>query len=476
MSDVLIMGGGFAGLSAATALAAAGRRVTVLEKRPVLGGRAYSYTDQTTGEVIDNGQHAMMGCYTEMFRFLDRIGATDKLAIQPGLRVDMLDPTRGAGVISCPPLPNPLHMGAGVLGYRLLGVADRARVLAGGLRLLIMKRRGDPRLARAHRRRRARPARTERRARASAFWHPVAIATLNDDPAIASADLLAEVMVRAFFAGKDAARFVLSKVGLSELYTDDARRFIEAHGGRIETKAHVVGVGFRGDEVSHLELRDGRRLTAAAYVSAVPPHGLFPLLPIAVRRAVPALGGIEGLTSSPIVSVHVWFDRPILPDRPFVGFVGTETHWAFNRDVISGRRDRDGGYLTLRDLRRARHRRRRQRRDRGPHARRPAAARARRGGRDGATHPGREGEVRDDVADGRGGASAGRPTITPFDNFVLAGDWTDTGLPATIESAVTSGHRAAEVVTARLAALGTRGGDAGGELSFRSVATPEEGR
>jgi zeta-carotene desaturase len=64
----------------------------VLEKRPVLGGRAYSYTDQTTGDVIDNGQHAMMGCYTEMFRFLDRIGATDKLAIQPGLRVDMLDP------------------------------------------------------------------------------------------------------------------------------------------------------------------------------------------------------------------------------------------------------------------------------------------------------------------------------------------------------------------------------------------------
>ena len=93
-TDVLVMGGGFAGLAAATALAAEGRCVTVLEKRPQLGGRAYSYTDATTGEVIDNGQHAMMGCYTEMFRFLGRIGATDKLAIQPGLRVDMLDPER----------------------------------------------------------------------------------------------------------------------------------------------------------------------------------------------------------------------------------------------------------------------------------------------------------------------------------------------------------------------------------------------
>lgn len=458
MNDVLIMGGGFAGLSAATALAAAGWRVTVLEKRPVLGGRAYSYTDQTTGDVIDNGQHAMMGCYTEMFRFLERIGATDKLAIQPGLRVDMLDPEQGAGAISCPPLPNPLHMGAGVLGYRLLGVADRARVLAGGLRLLLMKRWGDARLATL----------TvdgvldllgQTTAARRAFWYPVAIATLNDDPAIASADLLAEVMVRAFFAGKDAARFVLSKVGLSELYTQDARRFIEARGGRIETKAHVVGVGFRGDEVSHFELRDGRRLTAAAYVSAVPPQGLFPLLPIAVRRSVPALGGIEGLTSSPIVSVHVWFDRPILAERPFVGFVGTDTHWAFNRDVISGRRDRDGGYLsfvisgargivdddndaivarTLADL----------------HRLVPGSASA------AVRHTQ---VVKEKFATMSPTVAAARlrpPTVTPFDNFVLAGDWTDTGLPATIESAVMSGHRAADVVTARLTALGTRGREA----------------
>ena len=455
MSDVLVMGGGFAGLAAASALAAAGKRVTVLEKRPVLGGRAYSYTDQTTGEVIDNGQHAMMGCYTEMFRFLDRIGATDKLAIQPGLRVDMLDPDRGAGVISCPPLPNPLHMGAGVLGYRLLGVADRVRVLAGGLRLLLMKRRHDPRLAELTVDGALDLLGQSREAR-RAFWHPVAIATLNDDPAIASADLLAEVVVRAFFAGKDAARFVLSKVGLSDLYTTDARRFIEARGGRIETKAHVVGVGFRDDEVCHFELRDGRRLTASAYVSAVPPQGLFPLLPIAVRRSVPALGGIEGLTSSPIVSVHVWFDRPLLPDRPFIGFVGTDTHWAFNRDVISGRTDRDGGYLTfvvsgaraivdddndaivartLADLRRLV----------------PASAAAR------VRHTQ---VVKEKFATMSPSVVAARlrpPTVTPFDNFVLAGDWTDTGLPATIESAVMSGHRAAEVVTARLTALETQG-------------------
>jgi squalene-associated FAD-dependent desaturase len=457
VSDVAVIGGGFAGLAAATALAARGLRVTVLEKRPALGGRAYSYTDATTGETIDNGQHAMMGCYHEMFRFLDRIGATGKLAIQPSLRVAMLDPDRGEGVIRGAPLPTPLHMAAGVLGYRLLGLADRARVLAGGLRLLAMRRRRDPRLAtltvEAALDRLGQSAAARR-----AFWHPVAIATLNEDPALASADLLAEVLARAFFGGKADARFVLSRVGLSELYTGDARRFVEARGGRIETRAAVAAVGFRGGEVSHLELRDGRRLGAGAYVCAVPPQHLLPLLPAAVRREVPALGAIERLQSSPIVSVHVWFDRPLVA-HPFAGLLGTRTHWLFNRDRITGRDPRGGSYLTfvtsgaralvdldpdaivaatLADVRRLV----------------PAAARA----------TVRHAQVvKEKFATMSPTVEAARlrpPVETPFPNLALAGDWIDTGLPATIESAVASGHRAAEVAAAWVAAQAARRGEA----------------
>ena len=451
MSDVIVIGGGFAGLAAAVALATDGVRVTVLEKRHVLGGRAYSYTDAATGETIDNGQHAMMGCYHEMFRFLGRIGALDKLAIQRSLRVTMLDPEHGAGTIACPPLPSPLHMAAGVLGYRLLRVADRARVLIGGLRLLAMKKRRDPRLA-ALTVEGALDLLGQSAAARRAFWHPVAIATLNEDPALACADLLAEVMVRAFFAGKDDARFVLAKVGLSDLYTGDARRFIEERGGRVETKAHVVGIGIRAGEVSHLDLRDGRRLTASAYISAVPPQGLLPLLPLALRHDVPALGAIERLASSPIVSVHVWFDRPLIADD-FAGFVGTRTHWLFNRDKITGRDPRGGSYLTfvtsgaralvdldneaivaatLADVHRVL----------------PAAARAQ------VRHTQ---VVKEKLATMSPTVEAARlrpPAATPITNLMLAGDWTDTGLPATIESAVVSGHRAAALVAARLAAQG----------------------
>ena len=166
MSDVLIMGGGFAGSPRPAALAAAGRRVTVLEKRPVLGGRAYSYTDQTTGEVIDNGQHAMMGCYTEMFRFLDRIGATDKLAIQPGLRVDMLDPDRGAGVISCRRcrIRCTWVPACSATACSASPTAPACSPAVSGC--LWMKRRRDPRLAALTVDGRARSARTERRPRA----------------------------------------------------------------------------------------------------------------------------------------------------------------------------------------------------------------------------------------------------------------------------------------------------------------------
>jgi squalene-associated FAD-dependent desaturase len=448
VSDVIVIGGGFAGLSAGVALADEGFRVTVLEKRALLGGRAYSYEDAVTGDIVDNGQHAMMGCYHETLRFLDRIDARERLLIQAAPRITMLDPERGAGTIACPALPNPLHLAAGILGYRLLDVGDRLRVLAGGLRLLAMQRRGDSRLA-AMTVEQALDRLGQSPAARRAFWYPLAIATLNEDPSIAAADLLAEVMVRAFLSGKDDARFVLAKVGLSELYTTGARRFIEERGGKVETKAHVVFVGIRDGEVTHLELRDGRRLRADAYVSAMPPHGLAPVLPATLRREIPGLDG-ERLGTSPIVSVHLWLDRPVLA-HDFVGLVGTRTHWIFNRDRITGREQRNRNYLAfvtsgaralvdlenerliaiaLEDLQRVL----------------PAARAAT------VTHAQVVKEKTATMSPTVAAARLRPGTTSPLGNLFLAGDWIDTGLPATIESAVQSGHQAAALAARRVLA------------------------
>jgi squalene-associated FAD-dependent desaturase len=386
--------------------------------------------------VVDNGQHAMMGCYTETLAFLTRIAAAGKLVRQRNLRVDMVDVRRGRGTIACARLPGPLHMLGAVLGYRLLSRAERLAALRGGLRLLAMRRRRDPWLAGATVT--ALLARLGQSANACAsFWHPVAIATLNERPERAAAAPFAEVLARAFLGARRDSEFVLPGVGLGDLYTGDARRYLEQRGGRIECRAQVAAIDLAGDRVAGVALRDGRHVPAAACVAAVPPRALVPLLPPPARCALRP-ERLEALESSPIVSAHLWYDRPVLR-QPFVGLIGTTTQWLFNRSrllgiendggqcvsaVISGDRE-VAGWETGRIAAAV---------DADVRAVLPAARLA------------QAVVVKEKHATIAPTPAAERlrpPTETPIAGFVLAGDWIATGLPPTIESAVVSGHRAA---------------------------------
>src|SRR6185369_1667168 len=130
--DVVVVGGGFAGLSAATSLAARGARVLLLEARPSLGGRASSFTDPATGERVDNGQHLLFGCYDETFRFLRRVSAGNDVHVQSTLAIDIVDREGRASRLACPGLPAPLHLVAGVMTWDALGWRDRVAVLRMG--------------------------------------------------------------------------------------------------------------------------------------------------------------------------------------------------------------------------------------------------------------------------------------------------------------------------------------------------------
>src|SRR5207247_10376301 len=168
---VAVVGGGVAGLAAAIRLARGGARVTLLERRPFLGGRAYSFADPVTGDVVDNGPHALMGAYTAALDFLGEIGATAKLAFQPRLRVALADPGLGLGVVAAPPLPGPLQAPAALLRYRLLGPRDRVRLLTGAVRLAARSSGSLSRTTVAE----ALAAVGQSPAACARFWHPLAI-------------------------------------------------------------------------------------------------------------------------------------------------------------------------------------------------------------------------------------------------------------------------------------------------------------
>src|SRR5579863_7189210 len=130
--DAVVIGAGFAGLSAAVALAERGVRVTVLEGKPALGGRAYSFEDPDTGDFVDNGQHVLMGCYTETLDFLRRVGSRDKLVVHDDLEIDMLDGPGKSATVRAAHLPGPAHMAAALMRYRHLTIKERVSAMLAG--------------------------------------------------------------------------------------------------------------------------------------------------------------------------------------------------------------------------------------------------------------------------------------------------------------------------------------------------------
>jgi hydroxysqualene dehydroxylase len=446
--NVVVIGAGFAGLSAAVALAQRGVRVTVLEGKPALGGRAYSFVDPDTGDFVDNGQHVLMGCYGETLDFLKRIGAHDQLVFQEDLKIEMLTGPGQSAVLKTARLPGPLHMTAALFGYQHLSFAERLNVMRGGLRMLAMRRFSADELRRLTvTQLMDRLGQSEHSRRC--FWYPLSIATLNDEPDLSSAQQLAEVLKRAFFSRRrlDSA-FVYSRVGLSDLYCTGSKQLIERADGTVLSHSIVEMLELgAGGNVASVRLRDGRRIEASDFISAVPAPQLLRILP---ENAVadPFFSRLADLSSSPIICVHVWLDREVT-NSPFIGFVGTTTQWLFNkRQIFAQRGETHPGYLSfvISGARKLVDRSNQEILDiviSDLQAMIPASRDAK--------------VVKSLVLKEKNATMAPdlrslelRPTAkTPISNFFLAGDWIQTELPATIESAVISGRAAAAAVLAR---------------------------
>jgi squalene-associated FAD-dependent desaturase len=448
---VVVIGGGFAGLSAGVALAEAGFRVAVLERKPKLGGRAYSFPDPEGGDWVDNGQHVLMGCYTETLDFIKKIGTYDQLVFRDRLDIEMIAPDGKRARLRSGWLPGPFHMVSALTRYRMLTVGERASVLMAGARLMAMRRFGRKRLENTTVAAMLKNLRQSERA-CERFWYPLAIATLNEEPDKSSAALMAEVWGRAFFGRRRDSSFVYSKVGLSDLYCQAAEDFIQARGGMVAARVGVETLEMDGDHtVGCVRLRDGKKLEAANFVAAVPNVALLAMLTDGMREE-PFFARLAELKPSPIICVHVWLDRDVT-DCAFVGFIGTTTQWLFNKRVIFAQRgDEQGGYLSFvisgaRDLV-----------DRSNeelldqvlddlHKMIPASREAK------LIKALVIKEKQATIAPDCESHQLRPPSTTPIDNLFLAGDWIQTGLPATIESAVMSGRAAAAAVQKRVGRL-----------------------
>lgn len=435
--EVLIIGGGFAGLSAGVELVSRGHHVTLIERRGHLGGRAYSFRDPLSGSVMDNGQHILMGCYTAALDFLEKIGTKDKIAFQRNLSVDFASPGRGEIGFRALPLPNPIHLLSGFFLFRGLSLRDKWSALKLGRKFQnfeALDNKSVPQWLESL----GQSERIQER-----FWNPLVFAALNDRPEISSSAIFAAVLKEAMFSGRKAARIGIPTVGLSDLYTEASRDFIERKGGQFIIKSRVVRLHFQGREFQEAELEGGRRISAETLLVTVPFTALRKILPDSMLYEDPFFIPLGHLQTSPIVAINLWFDREIT-DRPFVGFWGTRVHWLFNK----GRYFKDGPpYLSL-VISGAREELKMPASELIDTAIRelisiyPKAAQAK------LIRSMVLKEPEATLSPVVGSSKLRLPQKTPYRNFFLAGDWTDTGLPATIESAVRSAKKAVEFIEA----------------------------
>jgi squalene-associated FAD-dependent desaturase len=442
--DVVVVGAGFAGLSAAVRLVRDGARVVVLEARARLGGRATAFTDRETGELVDNGQHVLLGCYRETFAFLREIGAAAAVHAPSELAVTTVDRAGTVSRLRCPALPPPLHLIGGVFGWSALGWRDRLSVLklapplrAAAARLAapssppavgIGEETVDEWLARHGQTPRIR----------EMLWEPLALAALNQPPSAAAAAPFVRVLAEMFGGDRSAAAIVLPARPLHLLYAEPARRWLEQHGGRVLTGA-TARITIDAGRVSSVEAA-GERFDAPTVVCAAPWFALDQIFDGQRAPIEPVLAAARHTSASPIVTVNLWFDRVVM-DEPFVGLPGRLMQWVFDKRAVFGEASShlslvsSGADEVLRwtnaqitetaldELRGALPRAADARLLRSTVIREPRATFS--------------------IAPGQ----PRRPgTCTAVDRLFLAGDWIDTGLPATIEGAVRSGHLAAAAV------------------------------
>jgi squalene-associated FAD-dependent desaturase len=434
----VIVGGGLAGLAAAASLVGRGLRITLLESRPRLGGRASSFNDPATGELVDNCQHVSMSCCTNLTDFCRKVGS--RALFRPVPSILFIGKDGRKSYLKAGPLPAPLQLSISFLRANYLTFTERLRVAYGLTRLRFAGnlRPGEPfadwlaRHGQTH-------------ATIDKYWGTVLVSALNERLDRMDVGHARKVFIDGFLRNRDGFVMEVPLAPLGEIYGTTLERWlgdrkVEA---RLSTGVKRVEIDDEG-AVRGVTLRDGEFLPAEFVVLSVPFDRVRAMFAENAQRDLPCLDMADRLESSPITGVHLWFDRQVCPVEHAV-IVDRTIQWVFNHTALQGREAPEGGgqYLQIvisaaydllkLDKQAIRDLVLKELAEIWPETNHAVLKRFWVVTEHGATFAVRP------------GVDAFRPSQrTPIDGLFLAGDWTSSGWPATMEGAVRSGYMAAE--------------------------------
>ena len=424
MKKCVVVGGGLAGLSAAVFLADSGIQVELLEASPKLGGRTYSFKDKSTSVVIDNGQHILMGCYKNTLDFIRLIKAENNFIYQKQLKVNFLKENFKLFQLKSKNPVYPFNLISALLNYKALSLSSRLRLLKFFAKLFFYPDNSLNSLT-VHQ---WLMQENQTEESIKSFWEILAVGTLNTGIKKASAKVFSDILKKMFLKGNKASTIILPRYGLSESFCNSAKEFIEERKGSISLLESVNELEMSAEKVISIKTNK-RKITGFDYVvSAVP----YFILKNILGRYKLILSNI-GFRYSTIVAIHVWLKENKLPED-FYGLINSPVHWVFNHKshlsmVISDANDLAAipkeeifdiaalqlekyfgiskaeiiSYKIIKEKR--------------------------------ATFI-----PSNDILNVRPAPNTG------LKNLFLAGDWVNTGLPSTIESAVRSGKLAANLI------------------------------
>jgi len=419
MKKIVIAGGGVTGLSAAVFLSKNNHQVELIEAAPLLGGRARSFYDPQFGSEIDNGQHLLMGCYRETLKFLEETGGTDGLLIQDDLKIPFAEINGKITFLKSESKIYPFNLLSAILNFKIISFRERLSALNLFVKLIVttetdFRDRTVVEWLNENK---------QSRRISDVLWEPLVVSTMNTHPEKASAEIFIRVLKEVFLSGKKGSNLIIPKTGLSKLFVEKSVALLEKRGVKIYCSEPVKKVIVEGNRAKSISTSKRGKIEFDELVLAVPPHSLQ------------KIEGLEKLFSpgsleyqySPIITVYLKINNNHLTE-PLYSIVESDIHWVFNHgefisvvlsgadkwidlsseEIIDKTKEEVSQYLNLKqgDL---------------------TSARVIK-------------EKRATIVLNPEGMRK-RKIRHPLRNLHIAGDWTDTGLPATIEGGIVSGRK-----------------------------------